>query len=247
MNTPPPSDRTQVCANNAVGKVVPPDVRLHELIGEYWMLAYNEGKEGRTHDTAFGDAQRVARAICDTIRELAAAPTSEPPISTTTTQPGELTDQQTAVKFYQDNPSAALFDMRRRMTDRPTPAAQAVAQPTSPAPAAPGVPSEREQFEAWVRENGGDPKHWLAHRPESGYDNSRIQDNWLGWNARAASPSTPGVDAAKPLRWLTNREILPILQQAMTFEQCCDLTQKAIAQLNGLPLHGAAGDGKDGM
>lgn len=34
-----------------------------ELIGQYWDLAYAEGKEGRTTDTPNGDAQRTLAAI----------------------------------------------------------------------------------------------------------------------------------------------------------------------------------------
>lgn len=38
-------------------------VRLRDLIGQYWDLAYAEGKEGRDHDTEDGAAQRCWSAI----------------------------------------------------------------------------------------------------------------------------------------------------------------------------------------
>lgn len=45
---------------------------LRELIDEYWSLDYAERKEGRTHDTAASDAQRVSVEIESAIRHLAA-------------------------------------------------------------------------------------------------------------------------------------------------------------------------------
>lgn len=39
------------------------NARLHELLGQYWDLAYSEGKEGRDHDTEHASAQSVLNAI----------------------------------------------------------------------------------------------------------------------------------------------------------------------------------------
>lgn len=43
---------------------------LRELIDQYWSLAYAEGREGRTHDTEAGDAQRVSLEIDSAIRDI---------------------------------------------------------------------------------------------------------------------------------------------------------------------------------
>jgi hypothetical protein len=47
--------------------------RLNELIDRYWDLAYAEGQEGRTHDTASCDAQRTRDEISRAISNLAGA------------------------------------------------------------------------------------------------------------------------------------------------------------------------------
>ena len=50
--------------------------KLQDLIDEYWMLAFQEGKEGREHDTEAGDAQRVRNEInseLDYLRTIADA------------------------------------------------------------------------------------------------------------------------------------------------------------------------------
>lgn len=52
----------------------PYEKALEKLIGEYWTLAYNEGKEGRDHDTENGDAQRVLHEIHECISALANSP-----------------------------------------------------------------------------------------------------------------------------------------------------------------------------
>lgn len=43
---------------------------LMQLIEQYWMLAFNEGKENRTHDTKNGDAQKTYYKIKQILREL---------------------------------------------------------------------------------------------------------------------------------------------------------------------------------
>jgi gamma-glutamyl:cysteine ligase YbdK (ATP-grasp superfamily) len=40
-----------------------PKIKLKAAIEDYWNLAYNEGREGRNHDTPDGDAQRVREEI----------------------------------------------------------------------------------------------------------------------------------------------------------------------------------------
>lgn len=42
------------------------------LVGDYWDLAYREGQEGRTTDTASGDAQRVLNEIQSLLARLVA-------------------------------------------------------------------------------------------------------------------------------------------------------------------------------
>lgn len=53
---------------------------LLNLIAQYWNLAYAEGKEGRTHDTEAGDAQRVWHEIKDAIAALEAAKLEAKPV-----------------------------------------------------------------------------------------------------------------------------------------------------------------------
>lgn len=58
---------------------------------------------------------------------------------------------------------------------------------------------ERAAFEAWcARECGsGSIEYWMPHRPTAGYKNSRVQDYWTGWLARAHAASSTdarGVD-----------------------------------------------------
>lgn len=48
------------------------DEMLRERIGEYWSIAYQEGKEGRTQDTEEGAAQATWHAIDGLIRALVA-------------------------------------------------------------------------------------------------------------------------------------------------------------------------------
>lgn len=55
--------------------------RLKELIGEYWEIAYAEGKEGLDHDTEDQSTQLTWRAISKEIEALAAsAPPADPDI-----------------------------------------------------------------------------------------------------------------------------------------------------------------------
>lgn len=44
---------------------------VQELMDKYWELAYQEGKEGRTHDTQACDAQVVRSALEHAIRQMA--------------------------------------------------------------------------------------------------------------------------------------------------------------------------------
>jgi len=44
------------------------------LVDRYWSLAYDEGKEGRNHDTPDGAAQATLLALKSAIREAIAAP-----------------------------------------------------------------------------------------------------------------------------------------------------------------------------
>ena len=44
---------------------------IHELLDAYWDAAYQEGKEGRTHDTPDSKAQAIRSAIEAALIDLA--------------------------------------------------------------------------------------------------------------------------------------------------------------------------------
>lgn len=47
--------------------------KLDDLLGRYWDLGFQEGCEGRSHDTEAGDAQQTLSAIRQCVREMIAA------------------------------------------------------------------------------------------------------------------------------------------------------------------------------
>jgi hypothetical protein len=50
------------------------------LIGEYWDIAYREGRDGRTSDTKEGDAQRVWSELSTLISSLATDVSNDPAV-----------------------------------------------------------------------------------------------------------------------------------------------------------------------
>lgn len=60
----------------------PVDGTIPDLIDRYWDLAYAEGKEGRTHDTESGDAQRTRHDLDRAIASLGAGTVAQEPVDT---------------------------------------------------------------------------------------------------------------------------------------------------------------------
>ena len=75
----------------------PTNNQFLELLGEYWDLAFAEGKEGRLHDNEAGDANRVHARL----REMFAAPRVQP------VQPTPLTKDQLSAALRSVDPLMA--------------------------------------------------------------------------------------------------------------------------------------------
>lgn len=69
MNTPENSERGQPLAVPLERPVRP---GLADALAAYWDAAYAEGRDGRTHDTEDGAAQRALNSVHDAVRDLLA-------------------------------------------------------------------------------------------------------------------------------------------------------------------------------